>query len=106
MNSPAKVKLLLIFLDENDTLGELPLYEAIVRYLRQQDIAGATVSVGIMGFGGHGKVHRKGLFGIPDDRPVTISVADQAEKIERVLPELHSMVKEGLLLLLDAQVVT
>ena len=53
------------------------LYEAIVRRLRQLGIAGATAQAGIMGFGSHGKVHRKRLFGVSDDRPVMITVVDQ-----------------------------
>jgi PII-like signaling protein len=99
------IKLLLVFVGENDTWEMIPLYEAIVRRLRQLDVAGATVSAGIMGFGSHMKVHQKRLFGISDDRPVTISVAENESKIREVLPEIRSMVQEGLLLLLDAEVV-
>ena len=59
MNAP--MKLLLIYVDENDEWEQMPLYEAIVRRLRRLGIAGATVQVGIMGFGGHSLIHRKGL---------------------------------------------
>ena len=99
------MKLLLIFLDETDSFKDLPLYEAIVRRLQQLDIAGATVQRGIMGFGAHGRVHRKGLFGISDDRPVTISVVDDEERLREVLPEIRGMVQEGVLALLDAEVI-
>ncbi len=101
----ANLKLLLIFLDETDTSGDVPLYEAIVMHLRQLDIAGATVHRGIMGFGSHGKLHRKGLFGISDDRPVTITVADTEENIRKVLPEIQEMVEEGLVVLIDAEMI-
>jgi PII-like signaling protein len=99
------MKLLLIFLDENDLLEQTPLYEAIVRRLRQLDVAGATVHVGIMGFGRHSRLHRPGLFGIPDDRPVTISVLDEEEKLRQVLPEIRGMTQEAVLVLLDAEVI-
>ena len=69
----APMKLLQIFVDENDLWERVPLYEAIVRRLRQRDIAGATVQVRIMGFGRNSRLHRPGLFGIPDDRPVTLA---------------------------------
>ena len=101
----AQVKLLLIFMDETDTYKDVPLYEAIVKRLRQLDISGATVHTGIMGFGSHGKLHRKGLFGISDDRPVTIMVADTEENIRNVLPEIREMVEDGLFLLVDAEVI-
>jgi len=100
------VKMLLILHDETDMFGQLPLYEAIVRRLHQLDISGATVERGIMGFGSHGKVHRKGLFGISDDRPITICVVDTAEKLEPIVQEIRDMVLEGLVLLVDAQMVT
>ena len=99
------IKVLLIFHDETDRFGELPLFEAIVRRLHQLDISGATVHRGIMGFGSHGKVHRKGLFGISDDRPITIYVVAAADKLEPIVPEIREMIQEGLLLLVDAQMV-
>jgi PII-like signaling protein len=99
------MKLLLIFIDENDLWEQTPLYEAIVRRLRQLDVAGATVHVGRMGFGRHSRIHRPGLFGIPDDRPVTISVLDEEEKLRQVLPEIRSMAPEGVLVLLEAEVI-
>jgi PII-like signaling protein len=45
----------------------------------------------------------KGLFGVSDDRPVTISVVDSEPKLRQVLPEIRPMVKEGLVILLDAE---
>lgn len=99
------MKLLLIYVDETDLWETGPLYEAIVRRLRQLGIAGATVQRGIMGFGTHGKVHHKRLFGVSDDRPIIISVVDSEAVIRQVLPEIRLMVKEGLMLLLDAEVI-
>jgi PII-like signaling protein len=98
-------KMLLVYVDETDLWETGPLYEAIVRRLRQLGIDGATVQTGIMGFGAHMKVHHKRLFGISDDRPVAITVVDTEGKIREVLPEIRGMVKEGLVVLLDAEVV-
>jgi uncharacterized protein len=101
MDTP--IKLLVIFVDETDRWDGLPLYEAIVRRLRQRHIAGATVHIGVMGYGSHLHVHHKGLFGVSDDRPVTISIVDSELKLRQVLPEIRPMVKEGLVILLDAE---
>lgn len=102
----APIKLLLIYLDETDVWQEgIPLYEGIVRRLYQLGVAGATVEAGIMGYGSHHKVHRKRLFGVSDDRPVTIHVVEEEATIQKVLPEIKSMVKEGLIVLVDAQLV-
>jgi PII-like signaling protein len=73
--------------------------------LRQLGVNGATATAGIMGFGAHLKVHRKRLFGIPDDKPVIVTVVDSEPVIREVLPEIRRMVKEGLVVLLDAEVI-
>jgi uncharacterized protein len=99
------VKMLVIYVDETDLWGTGSLYEAIVRRLRQLGIAGATAHSGMMGFGSHGKVHHKRLFGVSDDKPVVITVVDNEHKLRQILPEIRGMVKEGLIVLLDAEMV-
>jgi PII-like signaling protein len=99
------LKLLLMFVNETDTWNNAPLYHAIVHRLRQLNIAGATAQTGILGFGHHQRLHHKGLFGIADDRPVTIIAVDDESKIRAVLPELREMVREGLILMLNAELV-
>jgi PII-like signaling protein len=96
-------KMMLVYVDENDTWGNMPLYSALIRRLRQLGIAGATAQTGMMGFGSHQRVHHKHLFGVSDDRPVVISVVDTEEKLRGVLPDIRGMVKEGLVILLDVE---
>ena len=103
MNTP--VKLMLLFVNETDMWHNRPLYQAIVERLRQLEVAGATTSAGLMGFGHHQRVHHKGLFGIADDRPMTIVAIDEAAKLRAVLPELRGMLREGLIVLVDAELV-
>ena len=97
------VKLMIVYVDETDTWGTTPLYEAIVRRLRQMGVAGATVQAGIMGFGSHKTVHHKRLFGVSDDRPVTISVVDNEARLRAVIPEIRGMIHEGVVVLLDVE---
>jgi PII-like signaling protein len=99
------VKLLLLFVNETDTWHDLPLYQALVQRLHQLDLAGATAQTGVIGFGHHRHLHRRGLLGIPDDRSVTIMAVDNEAKIRASLPVVRTMVKEGLILLLDAELV-
>ena len=94
-----KKLLLTIYLNETDTRGDLPLHELLVRRLLHLEIAGATVMRGVMGYGKHGKVHRKRLFGVSDDRPIVISAVDDEPRIRAVLPELKTLVHEGLITL-------
>jgi PII-like signaling protein len=105
MNPP--VKMLVIYVDESDIWGDAhtPLYEAIVRRLRQLAIAGATAQTGIMGFGSHQKVHHKRLFGISDEKPVVITAVDNEAKLQKILPEIRGMVQEGLVVMMDVELI-
>ena len=96
------VKMLVVFVNEVDRIGEEPLYEVVMRRLRKRDVAGATAQHGVMGFGGHHRMHHKGLFGIADDRPITITVVDEESKIRALVPELRTLVPAAPIVILDA----
>jgi PII-like signaling protein len=101
----APTKMLLIFIDQTDTWHKAPLHEAIVRVLEQNGIAGATVLSGIMGYGIHRRIHRKGLLGVSDDKPLTIAAIDNEDRLRSVLPAIRPMVREGLIGLTDFEVI-
>jgi len=101
----APVKMLLIFIDQTDTWQNKPLHEAIVRVLEQNGIAGATVLSGIVGYGIHRRIHRKGLLGVSDDKPLTIAVIDNEKKVRDLLPTIRPMIREGLVGLTDFEIV-
>ncbi len=101
----APAKMLLIFIDETDTWHNASLHEAIVRVLEQNGIAGATVVTGTMGYGIHRRIHRKGLLGVSDDKPLTITAVDNEEKLRAVLPLIRPMIREGLIGLSDFEVI-
>ncbi len=103
MHGPAKM--LLVFIDETDTYEHRPLYETIVRRLMKRDIAGATVVRGIMGYGAqHRLFGSANLLGIAENRPVTVIVVEREERLRAVLPEIEELVKEGLIVMMDATV--
>jgi uncharacterized protein len=81
MEKNPSVKLLRIFIGENDKLGQQPLYEAIVFEAKKRGLSGATVTRGIMGFGANSIVHTTKLFEISSDLPLIIEVVDTEEKI-------------------------
>jgi uncharacterized protein len=103
---PPPHKSLVIFMDETDMWQESRLYEALVIALERNGIAGATVHSGLMGYGRHRRIHRKGLFGVSDDRPVTIIAVDTETKIRNVLPVIAPMVREGLIMVQDTEVIS
>jgi PII-like signaling protein len=98
--------MLLVFMDVNDNWKGEKLYEAVVRRLAKNGIAGATVIPGTMGYGRHRRIHTPGLFGVTAEQPIAVIAIDQEDKIRAVLPKIVSMVKVGIVTLVDAEVVT
>jgi hypothetical protein len=98
-------KLLIVVVGENDKWEDMPLYEAITRKLIQLKAPGATVQRGIMGYGSHHKrLHHKQLFGISDDRPVTISLVHEEQALrESIIPAIQELVRQGLMFMADVE---
>ena len=90
-------KLLRVFVGESDRWEGRPLYEAIVRKVREKGLAGATVLRGMQGFGAHSRIHTTKILRLSEDLPIIIEIVDKAERIEGILPELDRMVTEGLI---------
>ena len=105
MKIPTDGKLLRIFIGEADTWQGRPLYEAIVHLARKEGMAGATVLKGFLGFGCKSHVHTAKLLRLSEDLPVVIEIVDSEEQINRFLPHLDVMVREGLVTLERANVV-
>lgn len=89
-------KLLRIFVGESDRWEGRPLFEAIVRKVRETGGAGATVLRGIEGFGAHSRIHTARILRLSEDLPIVIEVVDTAEKIDALLPLLDEMIEDGL----------
>ena len=105
MQVPRQALLLRIFIGEDDRDGDRPLYEAIVLKARERHLAGATVLRGAMGFGHSSRLHTTRILRLSQDLPLVIDVVDSAERIERVLPLLDDMVDEGLITVIDVDIV-
>jgi uncharacterized protein len=99
MQLPEEAELLRIFIGEADKHRGRPLYEVIVQIARSLGLAGATVLRGIMGFGAHSRVHTAKILRLSEDLPVVIEIVDKPERIARLLPEVDSLVAEGLVTL-------
>ena len=100
-----QAKLLRVFLGEADKWHGEPLYDAIVKKLRMQDIAGATVYRGILGYGAKGHEHKQSFFHVSKDMPIMVSVIDNAEKIAAAAEAIEAMLEDGLIVISDAHIV-
>ena len=94
-----------IYIGESDHWHNRPLYQAIVEFLRERHFAGATVLRGIEGFGAKSHLHTTRILRLSEDLPVVIEIVDDETRLRTILPELDSMVKDGLITLERVEVV-
>jgi hypothetical protein len=95
MKIEGEAKLLRIFIGETDHLHHIPVYEKIVSEARKQNLAGATVYKGIMGFGGNSRIHRAKFLEMSEDLPLVIEIVDSQSKIEQFIPIVDKIFEES-----------
>jgi PII-like signaling protein len=100
-----KGKLMQVYIGESDRWHGKPLYQALIEAMRANDLAGATVYRGVLGYGAHRRVHRESPLHLSRDASIMISVVDSEEKLQGFFPVLEQMVQEGLIVLSDAEII-
>jgi PII-like signaling protein len=103
MRPPQAAKILRIHISEADRSRGKPLYEAIIARCRELKIAGASVFLGLEGYGETAELHKAHL--VRSDRPVLITVVDTPENIERLIPVVAQLMDTGLMAVSGAQMV-
>ncbi len=105
MTLPDEGYLLRIFIGESDKHEGKPLYEWIVRQAREQALAGATVTRGMMGFGANSReIHTFKIERLSEDLPVVIEIVDTQDKLENFLSLIGGEIKAGLATIEKVQV--
>ncbi len=95
MDSVSTATRLRVYIAESDWYGDRPLYEAIVRAAREQQLAGATVTRGVLGFG-HPSRTRSFHLALSENVPVVVEIIDSEEKVLAFMPTLSRMRGSGL----------
>lgn len=99
-----KAEVLTIYLGESDQWQGAPLYPALVRVLRENGCAGATVSRAVLGYGAGKRLHEDEVWHLSSNAPVILQTVDQPERLHRLLPQLMEMLPGGLITLHDTTV--
>lgn len=86
-----------IYLNEADQWQHRPLHLEILKYLREENVAGATVFHAVAGFTGRGRVKTSSLVDAGGKLPVVIIFVDTEEHVQRVLPKLREMASHRLI---------
>jgi PII-like signaling protein len=91
MTQPGIAVQISIYLNEADEWHRKPLHLELLKYLREQQIAGATVLHAVAGFTGHGRVKTATLVDAGGKLPLVLTFVDLAENVDRVLPQIKQM---------------
>jgi hypothetical protein len=97
MRLEGRCVLLRVFIGESDHYGGKPLYQAILEKARALGLSGGTVFKGMLGFGAHSKIHTAKILRLSEDLPVVVEIVDTEENVEKILPFLDAVIKEGLI---------
>jgi CBS-domain-containing membrane protein/PII-like signaling protein len=100
-----KVQCLRIYIGESDRWRGKSLESALLETLRSQGMAGATIFRGIAGFGAHSRIRTTAIEVLSLDIPIVVEVIDTPEKIAGIIDTIYPMVREGLIILEDVQIV-
>jgi PII-like signaling protein len=94
-----------VYIGNSDTWHGRNLALAIVERCRTLGIAGATASLGVMGFGKNSRLHRAHLLGLSQDLPERVEIVDRPDRIAELLPVLEEMVGGGLIILEEVRAI-
>ena len=108
MNTGNISRSLRIFVSSTDKINNQPIYETLVFLAKKQDMAGATVLRGVMGYGASSVVHSIKFWEYSEKLPVIVEIIDTKDKIdnffETVKPLLESMEKGCMVSVEDIEV--
>jgi len=95
MHAPCDATLLRIFVGYDDTFDNKPLHDQIVLKARAMEMAGATVTRGVLAYGPASQELRI-VLRLSEDLPIVIEIVDTDDKIKEFLPVLDDMVDSAL----------
>ena len=101
-----KGKILKIYIGESDKWEGEPLYQQLIKKFKEEGLAGATAITGVEGFGLNSRIKSSHIWQISEDLPIIIEVVDKAEKIDKIIPIVKEMVREGLVTVEEVEIIT
>lgn len=90
------IRRLTIYLGEDKSDIDQPLFKSIVQEARTMHIAGATVIRGTAGYGRSTRMHTADVL-FSEDLPVIVEIVDTAAKIEPLIQRLANRKEIGLM---------
>lgn len=103
MRARTPAKILRLHFSERDRYQGEPLYQALVQKCHEMNVAGATVFLGLEGYGETGEMHQHHV--AASDQPVIVVIVDAEEKLQACIPLFEQMMTTGVMALSDVEVI-
>lgn len=98
-------KILRIYIDTLDKYNGEPLFEEILKEVKKEGLAGATVFKAVAGIGAFSEVHSFKVWALAQELPLVIEIIDDKEKIDNFIEHIDHMMDNGLMTLTDTEVI-
>ncbi len=100
-----KKKIARIYIDNQDKYNGKPLWEELLKKVKECNLAGATVFKGVAGIGAHSELRSFNVWVMSQELPIIIEIIDEEEKIINFMDDADEMIEEGLVTLSDIEVI-
>jgi PII-like signaling protein len=98
-------KKVIIYVNEDSKFHHHLLYQAVMRFLLDRGVPGASAVRCLEGFGSHHALHTPKLEALAEHLPIRIEFIDTPDRVDALLPDLAAMVTDGLISVQDVRVV-
>jgi uncharacterized protein len=86
-----------MYLCEGDSWHHRPLHLEVLKYLREENVAGAVAYHSLAGFQGRNRLSTAHLVEAGGNLPIVLTFVDTDEHVTRVLPKLREMAAHRLI---------
>ena len=100
-----KKKVLKIYIDTMDKFEDKPLWEEILKKVKEKQLAGATVYKGVAGIGAFTELRSFKVWALAQELPLVIEIIDSEDKISDFIDYIDHMLDNGLITLTDTEVI-
>jgi PII-like signaling protein len=105
MPGTGPAKKVIIYLNEDTRTHHQPLHMAVLQFLMDSGVCGATAIRGMAGFGAHHVIHTPRIELLAEHLPVQVEFVEKAEKVAEILPALQDLVIDGMIEIQDTTIV-
>jgi hypothetical protein len=98
-------KKVIIYVNEDAKFHHQLLYQAVMKLLLDHAVPGASAIRCLEGFGSHHLLHSPKIEALAAHLPIRIEFIDTVEHVDALLPELSTLVADGLISIQDVHIV-